>query len=104
MLLVLGPKSTCPVGSNIRRLQKSCSLLLGGVGACVIVFATGSYSKNRMGCPQFPLTKLAPVKRTVPLGNRLAGQSLLTMVCPLTFGMSGPAIQVPWSVGLAGGV
>jgi hypothetical protein len=24
------------------------------------------------------------------------------MVCPPTFGMSGPAIQVPWRVGLAG--
>src|SRR5947209_17297143 len=104
MLLVLGPNKTWPLGNSIKRLQYSCSLLLGGVGACVIVLATGSYSKNRIGCPQLPATNGAAAKSTCPFGIKLAGQSLHTMVWPPTLGMSGPAVQVPCWVGCAGRV
>src|SRR6478609_4713435 len=103
MSFELGLNITWPVGRSMSRLQYSCLSLLGGVGACTMVFASGSYSKNRIGCPQSLVRKSAPVKSTFPFGSRVAGQSLLTMVLPPTCGMSGPAVHVPDPVGVAGG-
>src|SRR5215475_4646644 len=95
MLLELGLKSTCPVGTSIIRLQNTRALLLGGVGASVNVCANGSYSRKEIGEPQSPFTNGAHVARTFPLGSRLAGQSLHTIVLPPILGISGPCAQVP---------
>src|ERR1700687_3403964 len=103
MLFVPGEKSTCPVGSNSNLLQYNCIALFGGDGACEIVLLTGSYSKKIMGLPQLLGTNLAPAKSTLPFGSKDAGQSLQTIVSPFTLGMSGPIVQVPFSVGFAGG-
>src|SRR5579864_3904668 len=95
--------STWPLGVSMKRLQYSCSPLFGGVGAVEMLWAVGSYSKNWIGEPQSLFMNLADATSTLPFGINVPGQSLHTMVWPPTWGMSGPAVQVPVPAGVADG-